>query len=117
LTAAFSERYLAAYGVAPGPMLELTAVRVRLVEPTGIEPLQNAAAEPTDRAPDPATTRSAYFTEAGDFVTTPVFDWAALLAGDRITGPAVVQAPDTTVVVPPARHAVLDGNHNLVLHR
>jgi hypothetical protein len=31
-------------------------------------------------------------------------------------GPAIVQAPDTTVVVPPARVATLDGGRNLVLH-
>ena len=31
---AFSERYVAAYGVAPGPKLQLTALRVRVVRPT-----------------------------------------------------------------------------------
>jgi N-methylhydantoinase A len=117
LTDAFSERYVAAYGVAPGPALQLTALRVRLVRPTDLAPSSSAAVDPTNRAPDPVTTRSAYFTEMGDFVTTPVFDWTDLLPGDRITGPAIVQAPDTTVVVPPARNAVLDGGRNLVLQR
>jgi N-methylhydantoinase A len=49
-------------------------------------------------------------------VTTPVFDWTDLAPGDRVEGAAIVQAPDTTVVVPPGRVAVLDRSRNLVLH-
>ena len=71
----------------------------------------------SDRAHDPAATRPAYFAEVGDFVTTPVFDWVALTPGDHIDGPAVIQAPDTTVVVPPERNAVIDHGRNVVLHR
>jgi N-methylhydantoinase A len=117
LLGAFSERYVAAYGVAPNPTLQLTALRVRLVRSTGMAPPTSGAVEPADRPPDSVTTRPAYFTELGDFVATPVFDWTALVPGECITGPAIVQAPDTTVVVPPARNAVLDGGRNLVLHR
>ena len=49
-------------------------------------------------------------------MATPVFDWSGLAPGDSIVGPAVVRAPDTTVVVPPARVAMLDRDRNLVLH-
>jgi N-methylhydantoinase A/oxoprolinase/acetone carboxylase beta subunit len=45
-----------------------------------------------------------------------VFDWSRLAPGDRIAGPAIVQATDTTVVVPPERLATVDGGRNLVLH-
>ena len=49
-------------------------------------------------------------------MTTPVFDWTELAPGDRVNGAAIVQAPDTTVVVPPGRVAVVDHARNLVLH-
>jgi N-methylhydantoinase A/oxoprolinase/acetone carboxylase beta subunit len=113
---AFSERYVAAYGVAPGPKLQLTALRVRVVRPTRSAASSPSEVSPSGRAPEPVSTRPAYFAEFRDFVDTSVFDWSGLAPGDSIVGPAVVQARDTTVVVPPARVATLDRDRNLVLH-
>jgi N-methylhydantoinase A len=112
----FSERYVAAYGVAPGSQLQLTALRVRVVRPTRRPASSSSEIPAPGRAPEPVSSRPAYFAEHHDFVATPVFDWSALAPGDSIVGPAVVQAPDTTVVVPPARVATLDRGRNLVLH-
>jgi N-methylhydantoinase A len=116
LPGAFAEHYFAAYGVAPSPRLQLTALRVRVVRPTGA-PASASTAEPHDRTPDPVASRPAYFVEHQGFVSTPVFDWSELAPGDRIPGAAIVQAPDTTVVVPPGWIAALDRHHNLVLQR
>jgi N-methylhydantoinase A len=114
----FSERYVAAYGVAPAPRLQMTALRVRVVRPTGAAHARSAPdVAPHDRAPEPVGSRPASFAEHRGFVPTPVFDWAGLEPGNRIEGPAIVQALDTTVVVPPGRVAVLDHGRNLVLHR
>ena len=112
----FSERYVAAYGVAPASRLQLTALRVRVVRRTERSTSTAPAVEPHDHLPEPVTSRPAYFTEHRGFVPTPVFDWAELAPGDRIQGAAIIQAPDTTVVVPPARVAVVDRARNLVLH-
>ncbi len=112
----FSERYVAAYGVAPAPRLQLTALRVRVVRRTERSTSTVPDVEPHDHLPAPVTSRPAYFTEHRGFVPTPVFDWTALAPGDRIEGAAIVQAPDTTVVVPPGRVAVVDRARNLVLH-
>ena len=95
----FSERYVAAYGVAPASRLQIRALRVRVVRRT--ERSTAPAVEPHDHLPEPVTSRPAYFTEHRGFVPTPVFDWVELAPGDRIQGAAIVQAPDTTVVVPP----------------
>jgi N-methylhydantoinase A len=113
---AFTERYVAEYGVQPAPQLQVTALRTRLVCRTGTPPPAAADVSSPGSRPAAATEREAFFVEHGDFVTTPVFDWTSLVPGDRVTGPAIVQAPDTTVVVPPGRHAVLDPARNLVLH-
>jgi N-methylhydantoinase A len=50
-------------------------------------------------------------------VATPVLDWARLEPGARFAGPAVVEGPDTTVVVPPAWHVTVDRWANLLLRR
>jgi N-methylhydantoinase A len=98
--------------------LQVTALRVRVVRPTGAAPtVRELDVEPHGRTPEPVASRPASFAEHPGFVTTPVFDWARLVPGDRIPGAAIVQALDTTVVVPPGRVAVLDHSRNLVLHR
>jgi N-methylhydantoinase A len=113
----FSERYVAAYGVDPAPRLQVTALRVRVVRPAGAPTGPGDLVERHDRRPAPMASRPAYFSEEGGFVPTPVFDWTRLGPGDRIEGAAVVQALDSTVVVPPGWVAVLDHGRNLVLHR
>jgi N-methylhydantoinase A len=74
-----------------------------------------AAAE----GPDPAaaeTGRRPVFLEVGrGFVDTPIYDYAALRAGHVITGPAVVEVPTTTVVVPDGRTGTVDGLGNLTI--
>jgi N-methylhydantoinase A/oxoprolinase/acetone carboxylase beta subunit len=40
---------------------------------------------------------------------------AALKAGNRITGPAIVQQMDTTTVIPPQVSATVDGHGNLII--
>jgi N-methylhydantoinase A len=65
----------------------------------------------------PARARAAHFAELGGFVTTPVFDWIGLAPGSRLRGPAIVEGPDTTVVVPPDRTATVDRWRNVVLAR
>jgi N-methylhydantoinase A len=112
----FLDCYVGAYGVAPGPELQLTAARVRVVRRAG-SPAVTPVATVGDRAPSPVGTRPAYFVERGGFVPTPIFDWPRLAPGDRVTGPAVIEGPDTTAVVLPDRFAVLDAGRNLVLGR
>ncbi len=46
---------------------------------------------------------------------TPFYDRAALRAGDRIAGPAIVEQYDTTVVIPPRCEAAIDRHGNIVI--
>jgi N-methylhydantoinase A len=116
----FAEHYRAAYGVAPSPVLQLTAARVRAVRraakhapaPPATDAVTNAAATAT-----PVDERAAHFAEKGGYVGTPVFDWRTLAPGARIPGPAVIEGTESTVVVPPERVAAVDHGHNVVLSR
>ena len=49
----------------------------------------------------PAGRRAAYFAEAGGRVETPVFNRANLTIDQPIPGPAIIEDPDCTTVVPP----------------
>jgi N-methylhydantoinase A len=49
-----------------------------------------------------------WFDEAGGFVSTGIYDRAALPAGSRLVGPAVIDQLDSTSVVPPGWVAEVD---------
>ncbi len=51
-----------------------------------------------------------------DFVDTAIYDYEKLLAGHVIEGPAIVEVPTTTVVVPAGMRSHIDGLGNLVIH-
>lgn len=57
--------------------------------------------------------RDAWF--SGRFVATPVYDEARLGTGARLDGPAIVESPFTTVVVPPGASLAVDPYRNLVI--
>ena len=58
--------------------------------------------------------RPAYFTEAGGYVQCPVYDRARLPVGATITGPAIVEEPESTTVLPPGTTAEIDAWGNLL---
>ena len=58
--------------------------------------------------------RQAYFKGDG-FLETPLFDFEKLLPGNEVHGPAIIEADETTIVVPPGYNASLDGFKNIEL--
>jgi N-methylhydantoinase A len=58
--------------------------------------------------------RPAYFPEAHGYVDTPVFDRYALAPGAQFVGPAIVEERESTVIIGPGAHCVIDAQHNLV---
>ena len=58
--------------------------------------------------------RRAYF---GGFLPTPIYERARLPLGARLAGPAIVEQPDTTTVIPPGVVALVDDGGNLRLRR
>jgi len=59
--------------------------------------------------------RRAYFEELGGFSEVPVYRRDTLTAGKAIEGPAIVEQPDTTLVVYPGHCAEPDGAGNIVV--
>ena len=60
--------------------------------------------------------RRAYFAPTG-FVPTPIFDRARLPLGALMAGPAIVEQPDTTTVIPPGYTATVETTGNLRIRR
>lgn len=52
--------------------------------------------------------RSVFWATKGEFCDTPIFDYSRLRAGNLILGPAVIEAADTTVVIPPDSSFLID---------
>jgi len=115
LVAAFHDAYRHAYGIDADAPAELVSARVRVTRPRarGRPP---APATPAPSGAVPARARRVRFPGSGRFRDTPVFDWARLAPGASVSGPALLLGADTTIVVPPAASASVDGDRNVHLH-
>jgi N-methylhydantoinase A len=58
--------------------------------------------------------RDAYF--HGEFVSTPVYDGLKLANGHAVAGPAIVQQPTTTIIVPPDFDLQCDEFNNYLMY-
>jgi N-methylhydantoinase A len=65
--------------------------------------------------PEPKGVRSVFFEEAGGFVETSIYDRMTLGSHAEVVGPAILEQPDTTIVVHPNARAVMCKGANLLL--
>ena len=119
LAADFHRRYEALYGAGAGfreARVEIVTYRVRTTAVSAkpaIPPARERGATPSDEAR--AGTRPVYWAELGDFEPTPVLWGERLVAGNRVAGPAIIQVPDTTIVVHPGQAARIDAYGNVLV--
>jgi N-methylhydantoinase A len=118
--AAFEQRYAALYGADTGfREAGIQAITFR-VRGTGVLPFSPALPEITAASsPDPAAaqtgSRPVCLDAAVGFTGTPVYDYRQLRAGHLLTGPAIVEVPTTTVVIPGGTTAAVDALGNLTI--
>jgi N-methylhydantoinase A len=119
LVAEFHRRYESLYGPGAGfreARVEIVTYRVRTSAVSGKPELHAAPEEGPRPAPDAqAATRPVYWAETGDFEATPIFWGERLRAGNAVAGPAVIQVPDTTIVVHPGQSARVDPYGNVLI--
>ena len=115
--AAFHATHERVYGYAragqPAEFVTFRAVHTHALPPLALAPPARPAGG-LDRAR--TGTRRAHFVPDG-FVPTPIFDRARLPAGASLPGPAIVEQPDTTTVIPPGWTAVVEASGNLRIRR
>jgi len=94
--------------------VEIVNARVAAIGLT--DPAEVAPVEETGTADEAlAGERDVYFSEHGDFRPTSIYDRSKLKTGAQITGPAIVDHHETTVVVPPGAVVNVDKHLNLVI--
>lgn len=117
--AAFEKRYAELYGKDAGfreAGIQAITFRVRAV---GVLPFSPELPEVSAAHGDatPFTTRPVCLDAATGYVDTPVYDYRELRAGHVLAGPAIVEVPTTTVVVPGGTTGTVDHLGNLTIRR
>jgi N-methylhydantoinase A len=117
--AAFEKRYAELFGKDAGfreAGIQAITFRVRAV---GVLPFSPELPEvpAADGDATPFTTRPACLNATAGYVDTPVYDYRELRAGHVLAGPAIVEVPTTTVVVPGGSTGTVDHLGNLTIRR
>ncbi|MCF6473603.1 hydantoinase/oxoprolinase family protein [Nonomuraea sp. MG754425] len=115
LESRFSRRYAQVYGITQRGEIELVSYRVRVT----VGATRRAPQVTGPRPPGgPPSARRAYFPELGGHTEVPVHTRRTLNgAGGAVPGPAVVEDPGSTIVVPPGWAAALTGSDAVHLTR
>ena len=98
----------------PTDRIEIVNIRVTVSAPTGMAGTGAVIANgTTDQAVK--QTRKVYFPEIRDFVETRVFERAKLPIGAKIQGPAVVEEPESTLIVGPEGTLTVEQGGNILV--
>src|SRR5258706_16337295 len=114
----FERRYAKLYGQGSGfreAGIFAITFRVRGVGVLNAEPHFEMLEKATSPSPTSAllTRRPVCLDGRKGFVETPVYDYQLLKSGHVIQGPAIIQVPTTSVVVPDGMRGEIDGFGNL----
>ncbi|MEX2548012.1 MAG: hydantoinase/oxoprolinase family protein [Chloroflexota bacterium] len=119
LVTLFVQRYEELYGAGTAYVdagIDINAIRVDAVSEVAKPELRpEPPAADTDASVARKAIRPAWFD--GAMVETPVFEHDRLPVGSRLNGPAIVESPFTTIVVPTRWEAAVDPYRALVLRR
>lgn len=118
--AAFERRYASLYGEGSGfSAAGIQAITYR-VRATGVLPFSSTlpeikSADSADASSALLGTRPVCLDATAGYVDTAVYDYRRLRCGHVIAGPAVVEVPTTTVVVPAGTTGTVDRLGNLTM--
>ena len=114
LRSAFHKKYAETFGYAqPDQPVRATGWKLRAIHSRG--EFRWPELQPSGSDPVPVSRRPAYFPEVGGFVDTPVYARAGLGRDAVITGPAIVEEEESTVVLLPGDKANLDRFGNILV--
>lgn len=97
----------------PNVPVAIAAIRVRLTA-KGEAVIDDLARRP-DQSPADKRQRQVYFPETDGAVATAIHDRASMTAGEVFTGPAVVEEPESTMVIGPGGRFYLSASGNLII--
>ncbi len=110
---AFHEIHEARYGFSSRD--EPVEIVVARVDAVGIveKPKLEAERRTTGRSVKPVGARRVYFEEG--WVEASVYRIASLGPGDTVEGPSIIEAPDSTIVLPPGSAGAMDSAGSIVI--
>jgi N-methylhydantoinase A/oxoprolinase/acetone carboxylase beta subunit len=117
LKAAFEALYQQRFGtgtIRPQMALELISFRAEAVPVVAKPPIARLFERETPREAEPSRRRRVWRHGSG-WLNAGIHDFAALAAGARVHGPAVIERDNTTVWLPPESVATLDLYGNLLI--
>ena len=118
---AFNRKYEEMYGAGAGHAeagIEVISIAVDAIGATVKPTLRKHAMAGADSAAAKKGTRRAYFSgKSPGFRDATIYDYTKLAAGNVVSGPAIIETPFTTVVVPETHRADVDEYLNIVLCR
>ncbi|MBB2965018.1 N-methylhydantoinase A [Methylobacterium sp. R2-1] len=97
----------------PGAPVEI--YRVSVIATGVTSKAKFADFDPVDAEAKPVGTRRVRFDELPEAIDAPVYDRAELQSGMAVTGPAMIDQLDSTVIVPPGVTAEVDRSLTLVM--
>jgi N-methylhydantoinase A len=98
------------------PKAPVDFVSLRLVQAWPLpKPPFKASSSGTGQTRKGARSRQAYFEELSDFVSTPVFLRGEIDPAAIVTGPAIIEQADTTLVVYPGHSATTSPSGNILV--
>lgn len=118
LRSAFEARYQDLFGTGAAlrsATPRVLRVGVEAVGPVAKPQLRAASLGSDDPGAAASGAREVFWPEAGRWVQTPIFDGPQLRPGNEIAGPAIIEHPGTTVVIPHDSAARIDEYLNTVI--
>jgi N-methylhydantoinase A len=119
IQAAFESKYEELYGVGAGYTkagIEISEIRVDAVGKVSKPRLSARRKSRGDARAARKGKREIFFARpARKFIDTPVYDYERLAAGAGVRGPAVIELPFTTTLIPPDHRVTVDPHMNLVM--
>lgn len=119
LRAAFVERYASLYGAnatLPNAEPQLLRIGVDVVGPIARPSIDAYELGDEDASEAASGTREVFWPEQMDWITTRIYDGSKLQPGNRLQGPAIIEQPGTTIVVPAGVDSVVDQFGNNVIN-
>ncbi len=119
MQSAFEKKYEELYGVGAGYTkagIEISEIRVDAVGKVAKPGLSASRKKKPDLKGARKSKRQVFFTRPDrKFIDTPVYDYENLGVGAVVKGPAVIELPFTTTLVPPDHRVTVDPFMNLVM--
>jgi N-methylhydantoinase A len=114
----FHAKHQAIYGWSdPSMAVAISTLKLRAIGVRRPVELIKQAPSGQDASAAMKRKRQVYFQELGGFTETPCYDADLLKHGNLIEGPAIIEDPTTTVVVPKGAELKVDAYHNYLIRR